>query len=135
MEFLNSPASRRQKSKPLIDIFKATTPAAEASAAPTAAALTGLNNAWCPWVEMANDGDLKTRRAELRMNAQATSGGVEKKKFKACALAASIVGKRHCCVASHCALLKKEGLTTQQLRDIGRIAVVVNAAALVIAAN
>jgi alkyl hydroperoxide reductase subunit D len=32
-------------------------------------------------------------------------------------------------------LLKKEGLTTQQLRDIGRIAAVVNAAAQVIAVN
>jgi alkyl hydroperoxide reductase subunit D len=32
-------------------------------------------------------------------------------------------------------LLKKEGLTTQQLRDIGRIAAVVNAAAQVIAAE
>ena len=135
MEFLNSPASRRKKSKPLIDIFKAKTPAAEASAALTAAALMGLNNAWCPWVEMANDDDLKTQRAELRMNAYATLGGVEKKKFEACALAASIVGKCHFCVASHYALLKKEGLTTQQLRDIGGIAAVVNAAALMIAAN
>ena len=123
------------KSKPLIDIFKANTPAAEATAALTAAALMGMNNAWYPFVEMANDDDLKTQRAELRMNAYATSGGVEKKKFEAYALAASIVGKCHFCVASHYALLKKEGLTTQQLRDIGRIAAVVNAAALVIAAT
>ena len=123
------------KSRPLIDIFKANTPAAEANAALTAAALMGMNNAWYPFVEMANDDDLKTQRAELRMNAYATSGGVEKKKFEAYALAASIVGKCHFCVGSHYALLKKEGLTTQQLRDIGRIAAVVNAAALVIAAN
>ena len=123
------------KSKPLLDIFKANTPAAEANAALTAAALMGMNNAWYPFVEMANDDDLKTQRAELRMNAYATSGGVEKKKFEAYALAASIVGKCHFCVGSHYALLRKEGLTTQQLRDIGRIAAVVNAAALVIAAN
>ena len=123
------------KSRPLIDIFKANTPAAEANAALTAAALMGMNNAWYPFVEMANDDDLKTQRAELRMNAYATSGGVEKKKFEAYALAASIVGKCHFCVGSHYALLKKEGLTTQQLRDIGRIAAVVNAAALVITAN
>jgi alkyl hydroperoxide reductase subunit D len=32
-------------------------------------------------------------------------------------------------------LLKKEGLTTQQLRDIGRIAAVINAAAQAIAAG
>ena len=123
------------KSKPLIDIFRANTPAAEANAAQTAAALMGMNNAWYPFVEMANDDDLKTQRAELRMNAYATSGGVEKKKFEAYALAASTVDKCQFCVGSHYALLKKEGLTTQQMRDIGRIAAVVNAAALVIAAN
>ncbi len=123
------------KSKPLIDIFKANLPAVEANAALTAAALMGMNNAWYPFVEMANDEELKTVRAELRMNAYASSGGVEKKKFEAYALAASIVGKCHFCVGSHYALLKKEGLSTQQLRDIGRIAAVVNAAAQVIAAN
>ena len=95
----------------------------------------GMNNAWYPFVEMAGDEDLKTQRAELRMNAYATSAASTKKKFEAYALAASIVGKCHFCVASHYALLKKEGLTTQQLRDIGRIAAVVNAAAQVIAAS
>jgi alkyl hydroperoxide reductase subunit D len=123
------------KSKPLVDAFKAAAPAAEANAALTAAALMGMNNVWYPFVEMANDEELKTQRAELRMNAYATSGGVAKKQFEAFALAASIVGKCHFCVASHYALLKKEGLTTQQLRDIGRIAAVVNAAAQVIAAG
>ena len=123
------------KSKPLIDAFKAAVPPAEGHAALTAATLMGMNNVWYPFVEMAEDEELKTMRAELRMNAYATSGGVAKLKFEAFALAASIVGKCHFCVASHYALLKKEGLTTQQLRDIGRIAAVVNAAAQVIAAE
>ena len=121
------------RSKPLVDALRAATPPAEANAALTAAALMGMNNAWYPYVEMAADEDLKSQRAELRMNAYATSGGVAKKKFEAFALAASIVGKCHFCVSSHYALLKKEGLTTQQLRDVGRIAAVVNAAAQVIA--
>jgi lipoyl-dependent peroxiredoxin subunit D len=128
-------AAFASKSKPLVDILKANAPAAEANAALVAAALMGMNNVWYPFVEMASDEDLKTQRPELRMNAYATSGGVAKKKFEAFALAASIVGKCHFCVSSHYATLKKEGLTTQQLRDIGRIAAVVNAAALVIAAN
>ena len=123
------------KSKPLIDAFKAAIPGAEGHAALTAAALMGMNNAWYPCVEMAGDDDLKTQRAELRMNAYATSGGVAKAKFEAYALAASIVGKCHFCVGSHYALLKKEGWTVQQLRDVGRIAAVVNAAAQVIAAE
>src|SRR5678809_1588938 len=105
------------------------------AAALTAAALMGMNNAWYPYVEMAGDDELKAQRPELRMNAYATSGGIAKKKFEALALAASIVGKCHFCVSSHYALLKKEGLTTQQLRDIGRIAAVVNAAAQSIAAG
>jgi alkyl hydroperoxide reductase subunit D len=84
---------------------------------------------------MAGDEELKKQRAELRMNAYATSGGVEKKQFEAYALSASIVGKCHFCVQSHFELLKKEGLTTQQLRDIGRIAAVVNAASQVLAAG
>jgi alkyl hydroperoxide reductase subunit D len=123
------------KSKPLIDAFKAQVPPAEGHAALTAAALMGMNNAWYPFVEMADDAELKTMRAELRMNAYASSGGVEKKKFEAYALAASIVGKCHFCVKSHFELLKKEGLTTQQLRDVGRISAVVNAAAQVLAAE
>ena len=69
------------------------------------------------------------------MNSYATGGGVANAKFEAYALAASIVGKCHFCVNSHYALLKKEGWTTQQLRDVGRIAAVVNAAAQVIAAE
>jgi lipoyl-dependent peroxiredoxin subunit D len=123
------------KSAPIVDAIRddGTLDQAHRNAALTAAALMGMNNVWYPYLEMAGDEDLKTQRAELRMNAYATSGGVEKKKFEAYALAASIVGKCHYCVGSHYALLKKEGLTTQQLRDIGRIAAVVNAAAQVLA--
>jgi alkyl hydroperoxide reductase subunit D len=123
------------KSKPLIDAFKAAIPGAEGHAALTAAALMGMNNTGYPYLEMAGDEDLKTQRPELRMNAYATSGGVAKAKFEAYALAASIVGRCHFCVQSHYALLKKEGWTTQQLRDVGRIAAVVNAAAQVMVAE
>ncbi|HWP20844.1 MAG TPA: carboxymuconolactone decarboxylase family protein [Burkholderiaceae bacterium] len=123
------------KSPALIEAFKANTPEAERKAALTAAALMGMNNVWYPYIEMADDAELKTVRAELRMNAYATSGGVEKKKFEAYALAASIIGKCHFCVKSHYELLKKEGYTVQQLRDIGRIAAVVNAAAQVLHAE
>ena len=95
----------------------------------------GMNNVWYPFVEMAGDEELKTMRPELRMNAYATHGGVSKAKFEAYALAASIIGKCHFCVKSHYELLKKEGWTTQQLRDVGRIAAVVNATAQVLSAQ
>ena len=101
-----------------------------AEAALTAAALMGMNNVWYPFVEMAGDESLKTMRAELRMNAYASHGGVDKLAFELYALAASIVGKCEYCVRSHAKLLTESGLTMQQLRDVGRIAATVNAAAL-----
>ena len=101
----------------------------DTNAALSAAALMGMNNVWYPYVEMADDPDLKSQRAELRMNAYATHGGVDKKRFELFALSASIIGKCHFCVQSHYKLLQETGLSTQQLRDVGRIAAVINAAA------
>jgi alkyl hydroperoxide reductase subunit D len=106
---------------------------ADATAALTAASLMGMNNVWYPFVEMADDAELKTLRAELRMNAYANHAGVDKRAFELWALAASIVGKCEFCVASHYKLLKDTGVTVQELRDVGRIAAAVNAAAQVLA--
>ena len=122
------------KSPYLVAAFLAAAAPAEGFAALTAATLMGMNNVWYPFVEMADDAELKTARPKLRMNAYAGHGGVSKAQFEAYALAASIVGKCHFCVQSHYALLRAEGWSTQQLRDVGRIAAVVNAAALVLAA-
>jgi alkyl hydroperoxide reductase subunit D len=99
----------------------------EREAAKTAAALMGMNNVWYPFVEMTEDEAMKGLPAGLRMNAYATYGGVSKKKFEMYALAASIVGKCHFCVKSHYDLLKKEGMTTQELMAVGRIAAVIAA--------
>ena len=101
--------------------------AEEREAAKTAASLMGQNNVWYPFVEMAGDEGMKGLPAGLRMNAYATHGGVSKKKFEMYSLAASIVGKCHFCVKAHYDTLKKEGMTTQELMSVGRIAAVVNA--------
>ena len=101
----------------------------------TAAALMGMNNVWYPYVEMAENNDLKGQPAGLRMNAYATHGGVDKRRFEMFALASSIIGKCHFCVKSHFDTLVKEGMSSTQLRDVGRIAATVNAAAQVIAAE
>lgn len=100
-----------------------------AEAALTAASLMAMNNVWYPFVEMTGDPELATMRAELRMNAYATHGGVDRKSFELYALSASIVGKCAYCVKSHYKLLRDAGYTTQQLRDVGRIAAVVAATA------
>jgi len=108
-------------------------PEADIQAALTAAALMGMNNVWYPYLEMAGDEALKSQRAELRMNAYAVHGGVDRRRFELYALAASIVGKCRHCVGSHYALLRESGMTDVQLRDTGRIAAVVAAAAGVLA--
>jgi len=125
------------RSKPLIDAVRNSGQLGpeDTNAALTAAALMGMNNVWYPYVEMADDSDLKTQRPELRMNAYATHGGVDRRRFELYALAASIVGKCHFCIQSHYKLLKETGMTAVQLRDVGRIAAVVSAAAQVLAAE
>ncbi|NDB85392.1 MAG: carboxymuconolactone decarboxylase family protein [Alphaproteobacteria bacterium] len=100
---------------------------AEMEAAKTAASLMGMNNIWYPFVEMTGDPELKGLPAGLRMNAYATHGGVSKKKFELYALVASIIGKCHFCVKNHYDVLRKEGMTVQELHHAGKIAAVINA--------
>lgn len=101
-------------------------------AALCAASIMAQNNVWYPYVEMANDVHLQGLPAQLRMNAIASHGGTTKANFEAFSLAASIVGKCHFCVKAHYDTLKKEGYTVENLRDVGRIAAVMNAAAKVL---
>jgi alkyl hydroperoxide reductase subunit D len=90
------------------------------------------NNIWYPYVEMADDENLKGLPAQLRMNAIASHGGTTKANFEAFSLAASIVGKCEFCVKAHYDGLKTMGYTVEQLRDIGRIAAVMNSVAKVL---
>ncbi|MGZ5093025.1 MAG: carboxymuconolactone decarboxylase family protein [Burkholderiales bacterium] len=130
-------AAYAARSKTIVDAIRTSGQLSDVdtNAVLSAAALMGMNNVWYPYVEMAGDEDLKTQRAELRMNAYATHGGVDKKRFELFALSASIVGKCHFCVQSHYKMLKENGLSAQQLRDVGRIAAVINAAAQVLDAE
>ena len=130
-------AAYASRSKTIVDAIRNSGElnATDTNAALSAAALMGMNNVWYPYLEMANDEDLKKQRPELRMNAYATHGGVDKKRFELFALVASIVGKCDFCVASHYKMLKENGLSPQQLRDAGHIAAVINAAAQAIDAS
>jgi alkyl hydroperoxide reductase subunit D len=103
-----------------------------AESAMAAASIMAQNNVWYPYVEMADDPSLTGLPAQLRMNAIASHGGTTKSNFEAFSLAASIVGKCHFCVKAHYETLKKEGYTVENLRDIGRIAAVMNACAKVL---
>jgi alkyl hydroperoxide reductase subunit D len=106
----------------------------ERNAALTAGAIMAQNNVWYPYIEMADDANLKGLPAQLRMNAIASHGGTTKAKFEAYSLASSIIGKCHFCVKSHYEILKEEGYSVEQLRDIGRIAATVNALAKILSA-
>lgn len=106
----------------------------EKNAALTAGAIMAQNNVWYPYLEMADDANLKGLPAQLRMNAIASHGGTTKGKFEAYSLASSIVGKCHFCVKAHYETLKEEGYTIEQLRDIGRIAATINALAKILSA-
>jgi alkyl hydroperoxide reductase subunit D len=105
--------------------------ATERDAALTAAAIMAQNNVWYPYVEMVG-GALEGIPPQLRMNAIASHGGTTKARFEAYSLAASIVGKCHFCVKAHFDTLKAEGYSIDQLRDIGRIASVMNSIAKVL---
>ena len=103
-----------------------------AEPAMTAASIMATNNVWYPFVEMADDPALKGLPAQLRMNAIASHGGTTKANFEAFSLAASIVGKCEFCVKAHYDGLKELGYSVEQLRDIGRIAAVMNSVAKVL---
>ena len=103
-----------------------------AESAMCAASIMSQNNTWYPFVEMADDPALKGLPAQLRMNAIASHGGTTKVNFEAFSLAASIVGKCEFCVKAHYDGLKTMGYTVEQLRDIGRIASVMNSVAKVL---
>lgn len=103
----------------------------ERDAALTASAIMAQNNIWYPYVEMVG-GALEGIPPQLRMNAIASHGGTTKARFEAYSLAASIVGKCHFCVKAHFDTLKAEGYSVDQLRDIGRIAAVMNSVAKVL---
>jgi len=101
------------------------------TAALIASAIMAQNNVWYPYVEMVGGG-LDGIPPQLRMNAIANHGGTSKANFEAYSLSASIVGKCHFCVKAHFDTLKAEGYSVDQLRDIGRIAAVINSVAKVL---
>lgn len=121
-------------SKLLTFIVANATDEVQKNAALTAGAIMAQNNVWYPFIEMADDANLKGLPAQLRMNAIATHGGTTKAKFEAYSLASSIIGKCHFCVKAHYETLKEEGYTVEQLRDIGRISATINALSKILSA-
>ena len=108
---------------------------AEIDAAQTAGALMAMTNIWYHYIDVAGDPDLARQQPGLRLQAYASHGGVDERRFELWTLAASIVGRCKGCIQAHVASLKKLGASTEELREVGRIAAVVNAAANVLRAE
>lgn len=118
-------ASGNHKVADLIDSFL--TNEVDKKAAYVAASLMAQNNYWYSFIESVGDLDLTNLPANLRMSAISEHGGTEMTKFEGYALAASIVGKCKPCIKSHYKSLKDWGYQVEQLKNIARIAVTINA--------
>lgn len=127
-------AAIMSRSVDLVEAFSSVDDLSEGdkTAAKTAAALMAMNTTWYPFVDLSDDNELATMQAGLRMNAFSTHGGVSEERFEMLCLSAAIIGKCHKCVSSHVAQMRKGGYTTEQIRDVGRIAAVVAGVATVI---
>lgn len=121
------------KDKYLVSLFKEGLDQTELHGALTASSLMGMNNTYYPYANLSEE--LANIPAKLRMNAYATSGGIEKGHFEIYGLAASIIGKCDHCIKAHIKGAKEAGYTTEQIQDVGRIAAVVNAVAGVLASK
>lgn len=103
--------------------------AAEIDAVASAAAIMGMTNVWYKLAGIHDDAEVKQIPPRLRMQVMVNHGGVAKRSFEAFSLAASIVNACPVCITSHTATLRQEGLSAQNIADIGRIAAVVKAVA------
>lgn len=92
-----------------------------------AAAIMSMNNVWYKLVHIHEDVEVKQVPARLRMQVIGSHGGVDKRLFETWSLATSVVNSCAFCVTSHTQVLRKEGMTAQNIADIGRIASVVKA--------
>lgn len=103
--------------------------ATEIDAVAGAASIMGMTNVWYKLAGIHEDAEVKQVPPRLRMQIMVNHGGVPKRSFEAFSLAASIVNACPVCITSHTATLRQEGLSGQNIADIGRIAAVVKAVA------
>lgn len=105
-----------------------------ANAAKAAAAVMGMNNVYYRFTHLVSSKEYATLPAKLRMNVIANPG-VDKVDFELWSLAVSAINGCGMCIDSHEAIIRKAGLTTEQIQASVRIGSVVNAAAAVLRAE
>jgi lipoyl-dependent peroxiredoxin subunit D len=99
-------------------------------AAKAAAAIMGMNNVYYRFTHLASAPDYKTMPARLRMNVIGKPG-VERADFELWCLAVSAINGCGACIDSHEQVLRKAGMTGEQVQAAVRIAATVHAAAVV----
>ena len=101
------------------------------TAAKAAAAIMGMNNVYYRATHLMSAKDYATLPAKLRMNVIGNPG-VDKVDFELWSLAVSAVNGCGMCLDSHEKVVRKAGMTTEQVQTALRIAATVNAAAAVL---
>lgn len=104
------------------------------AAAKAAAAIMGMNNVYYRATHLMSAKDYAAMPAKLRMNVIGNPG-VDKVDFELWSLAVSAVNGCGMCLDSHEKVVRKAGLTTDQVQAALRIASAVNAAAAVMTAE
>ncbi len=102
-----------------------------ANAAKAAAAIMGMNNVYYRATHLMEAPDYKTLPARLRMNVIGNPG-VDKVDFELWSLAVSAVNGCGMCLDSHEKVVRKAGLSADQIQAALRIASVVHAAAAIL---
>ncbi|PJE09658.1 carboxymuconolactone decarboxylase family protein [Legionella sp.] len=95
-------------------------------AAKLAASLMAMTNIYYRFVHLSHHAELAQAPAGLRMQG-IVNPGVDRLTFEVFSLAVSILNGCGTCISSHTGQLQEQGLSTQALARIGRIAAVIHA--------
>ncbi|VEB38111.1 alkyl hydroperoxide reductase [Legionella sainthelensi] len=97
----------------------------------TATALMAMNNVYYRAIHLAENKELSTLPAHLRMNGM-LNPGVSKADFELFALAVSVISGCGMCISSHVKQLLEHGLDKIAVQSVLRIAAVLNASSFVL---
>ena len=124
-------ANHAPTTQALVDAFGPELSPEALNATKIAASLMAMNNIYYRFVHLVHSADYKTLPAKLRMTAMAKPG-VDKVDFELWSLAVSAVNGCGMCLDAHEKVVRKGGLTAEQVQAALRIAAVVHAAAAVL---
>lgn len=98
----------------------------EIQGAKSAVSIMSMTNMYYRFLHLAEDPDIKTMPAKLRMSVVAQPG-IDKAAFEMNALAVSVINGCSMCIQAHVAQLVKAGVTKEGVQSVARIASVIYA--------